>query len=318
MDFSPSQSVAFAPPRPLFSGHETFPLRYGWLKKVHEAVLLREEQGQDAEDVFNSEVAIGTFGVGKNMVTAMRYWALATGILVQEGLRRGRLRTTCIGRQLLSDDGWDPWLENPASLWYLHWRLCSADSRIFTWRWVFSHLSFVAFDRMQLLEGLSQHCQLLGLRKVAQSTLKRDIECLLQTYAGDTRANSDSPEDTLECPLADLGLIVPSGRTGGFQIGRAPRPTLPLAVFAYALCQYWQQAQPEVRTFSFESLMHQPEAPGRVFQLDEVSMMDMVVDLDEASDGQLAWSETAGLRQVICRSEPAQLDLLRLLAKAYV
>ena len=56
-----------------FSGHETFAFRYTWLKKGVDAFTA------DA-DVFRSERAIVTLGVGKNMVSSIRYWAGATGV----------------------------------------------------------------------------------------------------------------------------------------------------------------------------------------------------------------------------------------------
>ena len=64
--------------RPQFAGHETFPLRYGWLKKAFDAV--QKTEGNQNKFVFGEE-AIAQFGVGKNMVSAMRYWALATSII---------------------------------------------------------------------------------------------------------------------------------------------------------------------------------------------------------------------------------------------
>jgi len=56
--------------KPQFSGHETFPLRYGWLKKVFDAVYECERDGRkdEAKDVFLNEDSIARFGVGKNMV----------------------------------------------------------------------------------------------------------------------------------------------------------------------------------------------------------------------------------------------------------
>jgi len=59
-----------ATPRISFSGHETFPLRFNWLKKGIDAAA------EDPE-IFNSDRAIAEFGVGKNMVRAIRHWGLA-------------------------------------------------------------------------------------------------------------------------------------------------------------------------------------------------------------------------------------------------
>ena len=66
--------------RPQLSGHETFPLRYGWLKKAFDAVRETEDE-DDNRDVFSGPDAIARFGVGKNMVSSMRHWAAAAGIV---------------------------------------------------------------------------------------------------------------------------------------------------------------------------------------------------------------------------------------------
>ena len=64
--------------RPQLSGHETFPLRYGAFGAVQAA----------ADRANNNDVCLGSdsisrFGVGKNMVAAMRHWATAGGIIME-------------------------------------------------------------------------------------------------------------------------------------------------------------------------------------------------------------------------------------------
>ena len=66
--------------RPSFSGHETFPLRYGWLQKAYQAVN-DAPSAKDAVHVFRDPDSIARFGVGRNMVGAIRYWATAAGVL---------------------------------------------------------------------------------------------------------------------------------------------------------------------------------------------------------------------------------------------
>src|SRR3982751_766102 len=103
-----------------FSGHETFPFRYPWLKKGYDAVL-------SDGSVFVRDDAITTLGVGKNMVRSIRHWCLAAGIL-EEGDKEG-LRPSDLGKLILADDGLDPYLEDPASLWLIHWKIASNRSR---------------------------------------------------------------------------------------------------------------------------------------------------------------------------------------------
>jgi len=47
-----------------FAGHETFPLRHGWLKKAYDAVKAEENSGVAPGTVFNEESAIATFPGG--------------------------------------------------------------------------------------------------------------------------------------------------------------------------------------------------------------------------------------------------------------
>ena len=104
---------------PRLSGHETFPVRYGWLKKAYDAVRDTEESQDDNRHVFAGPDAIARFGVGKNMVASMRHWATVTGIIDDNPDHR-RIFTTPLGRQVFSDGGLDPYMENPATAWLLH------------------------------------------------------------------------------------------------------------------------------------------------------------------------------------------------------
>src|SRR5690554_7044007 len=84
------------------SGHETFPLRQMWLKKAF-------DQAPDGEripkTVFTNEAAIAAFGVGKNMVASIRHWALACGIIYEDG---NAFRIRSLARETLHDEALDP------------------------------------------------------------------------------------------------------------------------------------------------------------------------------------------------------------------
>lgn len=298
-----------------FSGHETFPLRYGWLKKVYDAVSTCEAKGENTKIVFSADDAIARFGVGKNMVVSMRYWALATGMLEEVRAHLGPYATTELSNLLLEDDGWDPWLEDPNSLWLLHWHLASTPDRTSTWYWVLNHCPHASFDRELIVDHLSRLCADREMKKVAPATLKRDVECFVRTYA--EKAGNVSKEDTLECPLTELSLLRSIGRKEGYQLARGPKSTLGAAVFAYATTQFWQRSHPNANTLSLDALFHDPGSPGRVFLLDEESVVDHAIELESATEGMIAWSETAGLRQLICRIQVDEIEPLRFLSSAF-
>ena len=111
-----------------FSGHETFALRSPWLKKGMDGLARHQ-------DIFGREDALVELGVGKNMVRSIRHWCLATGVLEEgpaaAGSRSRPLRASALGLRLLSDDGWDPFLEDDASLWLLHWHLATTEGEAY-------------------------------------------------------------------------------------------------------------------------------------------------------------------------------------------
>ncbi|QEW20377.1 hypothetical protein LA6_002575 [Marinibacterium anthonyi] len=274
--------------RPCFSGHETFPLRYGWLQKAYHAVV-DAPSPKAAVHVFRDPESIARFGVGRNMVGAIRYWATGSGILdeTSEGLV-----ATWLGDMLFGQDGIDPYLEEDSSLWLLHWHL-AARPRLTSAYWLFNEFrggSFVRQDIVAALLTLAQEC---SWSRVASMTVDRDLQCLLRTYIGG-RGSSDSGDSI----LAELGLIRPMDKQRS-RLSRGRKPNLPDAIFLFCLNEFWEKFSPAQNTMSFENAAYAPRSPGRVFLLNEDDIVERLERLEEISSGALAWSETAGLRQII-------------------
>lgn len=293
-----------------FSGHETFPLRYGWLNKAYDALLRSTERKR--ADIFTREEAIADFGVGKNMVAAIRYWALTSGILSES---EGHLNPTDLGALLLGTDGLDPYLEAPASLWLLHWNIATNFERATTWYWAFGHYSALVFDQDKLLTEMAQLAKERNWKRISATTLKRDVECFVKTYATSTRrAGADITEDSLESPLAELALLKPTGYRGSYQFQRGAKPSLPDEIFVYSLLQFWDRYT-EAKTLSMEAVAFEPGSPGRVFKLDEESVTERLVCIEQSSNGLFRWSDTAGLSQVLRTDK--RVSLAPLLRRAY-
>ena len=287
---------------PQLSGHETFPLRYGWLKKAYDAIAICDG-APGSKSVFLSDEAIARFGLGKNMVGSMRHWSSASGI-IEESDAPNSMATTALGRKLLGVSGLDPFMEHPASLWLIHWQI-SGHPRKTTWYWSFNNYPGAAFERDALAKGLEKIAKDRGWKRVAASTIKRDVECFVRTYVARHAAGQASHEDNLECPIAELGLIKATGKKDGFRFVRGPKSTLGRGVFLYALIDFWNAFTP-ARTLSFEAIAHEPGSPGRVFLLNENDVAGRLLELEEVTSGAFRWSETAGLKQVI---READLDL---------
>ena len=293
-----------------FSGHETFPLRHGWLKKVVDALFTKNSAKRNL--VFDPDHAIAHFGVGKNMVVSMKYWALATGVVEQNQLHR--IRVSRLGKLLLSDHGLDPYLEQPASLWLLHWRIAGSPQKTTTWYWAFNHYTASTLDRETLAADIIRLCRERAWTRVARSTVRRDVDCFFRTYTLAHTTRGRVNEETLESPFAELQLVTPRGIKGLYTFSRGPKDDLPDGIFNFALAEFWERFR-EAETLSVETLTHEPGSPGRVFKLDEQSVVDRLARAEDTSGGAFRWSDTAGLQQVL-RVKP-DIDPLDLLKLAY-
>lgn len=295
--------------RPQFSGHETFPLRHGWLKKIFDAVSEREGNPEN-RSIFMDDDAIARFGVGKNMVTSMRHWATAAGIITSNGLR-----TTPLGHFIFGNNGVDPYLEHPATLWLIHWHLSGQPEKT-TWFWVFNHFASNTFERETLCKGLERLAKDRGWNRASSITIKRDVECFVRTYAAKTTTDRNGFEDALESPLAELGIIKSIGKRDGFRLVHGNKPSLSAGVFLYALLAFWKSFS-SLSTLSFETIAYEPGSLGRVFLLDESDLSEKLQDIEDISNGAYRWSETAGLKQIIRNRGINEIELFDLIRSDY-
>jgi hypothetical protein len=285
-----------------FAGHETFPLRLLWLKKAYEAVKDGAPIG-----TFHEQRAIARFGVGRNMAQSMRYWALASGFIEDHGKFS---RPTPLGEAILADQGHDPYVERSATVWLAHWHIASTANLTTTAYYAFNALSTIEFDPSTLVSELHLLAQERGWRATA-ITLKRDVEVLLRSYV---RRHDANLEDAAEPLLAELGLIREARVGGWFEFIRGPKPSLHDGVFAYALNDFWKGVANGSTALTAEQICYAPGSPGRVFKMDEDSIISRLMGMERLTAGAWAWTDTAGLRQV---QRNAEIDELALIARAY-
>ncbi|WP_434033266.1 DUF4007 family protein [Cupriavidus sp. a3] len=293
-----------------FSGHETFPLRQMWLKKAFDQAI---EGGKVPKSTFTDEKAIASFGVGKNMVASIRHWAMACDVIRDSVDDPDSFVISTIGREILSDGGLDPYAENPATAWLAHWCLAGEGKRSTTWRWLFNHVTTPTFTRQELEPMLEVYARKLApQRRLSASTLSRDLETCLRSYA--PRFAGGTPEDFAEPLLGELGLLQEVHK-GQYAFRRGPKVTLHDGLFAYALLDYWERSAPGLSSLAFETVAYGEGAPGRVFKLDEDSVAERLMALSDLTNDHLAWTDTAGLRQVHKKtgdSETLRLNLIRI------
>lgn len=278
-------------PRFTFSGHETFPLRYSWLPKG-----LRELRRDS--NVFFEDDAMVRLGVGKNMVRAIRHWCTALGMAEVDG-RKDIGRVTALGQRLFlgnEDEGvepWDPYLEDPGTLWLFQWMLASREHRASTWHLAFTQYGVEVFTKEELIDWLHGIVEDLEKSRATRNSLKRDVDVFIRTYVPSDPNPHRPPEDTFDSPLVELGLIREEEQ-GVYRFIRGEKRSLPPEIFTYALTEFWHGQETDDASISFERLLYEPGSPGGAFKLTERALAKRLEHVESWVG--LQFDETAGLR----------------------
>ncbi|MEC6392438.1 DUF4007 family protein [Acinetobacter pittii] len=300
----------------MFSGHETFPLRQLWLKKAHHQILLAIDKDRISapKSVFSDDDAIERFGVGKNMVAAIKHWALACDI-IQDSDTEGGFEIGKIGEFLFgsyNSDAHDEFLERDASVWLIHWLLSGRSPRTPTLYAIFNFIQNHSFTQQEVLSVLDSSSAFTNSTK-SKTTVSRDVETCIRSYT-----SSHDTEDNIDSLLSSLSLLTITGK-GQYRFNQGIQDALPDEVFAFALLDFWSRWEQETgtsqMTLSFSSTAHWYGSPGRVFKLSEDAVADRLSRIAEITNNYLAWTDQAGIRQVTRLGklpfEQAKMNILR-------
>ena len=288
---------------PTFARHETFHPRYGWFRKAY-AFAAWDPQ------IFTRDDAPVVIGVGKNMVRAIRFWGLASKLIVEDpqspNRRSPNIVPTRIGHALFGESGWDPYMEDPGTLWLLHWLLLAPPSRVPVWWLAFNEFNSVEFTDADLEVAAATQLEAVTewTKPPHPSSLKKDVSALLRTYAPADRVLRAGIDDLLDCPLRELNLIGRSVATGHYRFTLGPKATLPPAILTYALLDYVSRTGTGGNTVTFSRLAHEPGTPGQAFKLTEAELFE-AVEFAWKRTGALSVTTPTGVAQLAWSRDPA-------------
>jgi len=294
--------------QPVFARHETFHPRFGWFKKGF-------DKCSEITSLFSEESAPAILGVGKNMVKAIRYWCLAFKLLQEDKHQKGSMRATHFGKQLIGCEGWDPYLEDTASLWILHWNLLKIPCHATAWYYAFNIFNKHIFTVDDLLYGLSEYKdRTFPLNRIATSSLVSDANCFIRMYAAQD-GREGFREDSIDSPFCELKLIKTYSDAKQFTINVGPKPGLNPEIIVSACLEFAGAFDKGARTISISRLLYEEGSPGLCFKVRENVLCDAIETISSRFEG-VALSETAGLIQLSYNGDPYHLAM-RILSDFY-
>ena len=270
-----------------FAKHETFHPRYGWLKKGF-------EKSAENSNIFLEKNAPTVLGVGKNMVKAIKYWGIAYKILQTTSDKK--ITSSYFGEQLFGVNGWDTYLEDPASLWLLHWNLLKIPCYATTWFYVFNVFNQHMFTIDDILAGLIEYKEkIFPLAKISPASLSTDISCFLRMYLNLENKN-EMFEDSINSPFIELDLIKNHGDNKHYTFNFDFKTNLAPEVLVAACLEFAGLYAKETKTINISRLLYEEGSPGQCFKIKEDILCDSIEKISKGFTD-ITLSETAGLIQ---------------------
>ena len=258
-----------------FSGHETFACRHYWLKKGYDFVAHQKK--------FTSDDAVVDLGVGKNMVISIHYWLRAFDIIDDKD------DLTDLAPCLFSDDGWDPFLEDEATLWLLHYKL-HKKRYASIYHIIFSEL------RKQKPEFTRKHFfSFIANEKgnFTERTLRDDFSVFNRTYLNDS---SKDVEDGYSGLLSDLNLLreLKKQKDSVYNIENKKRLNIPPEIILYSILDNERYGN----SISFDNLYLDENGPGTIFALNKEGLLEQIQRISELYPKSIVFNNDPLVRQI--------------------
>lgn len=249
-----------------FSGHETFSCRATWLKKGLDFIL---RGGEIDPSVFTQPDAATALGVGRNMVNSIRYWLNAFG-LIDEGKDGEFLVDSTVGAFIYQGDGDDAaldlFLEDPLTLWLLHYKLVTTN---YATIYNFFFLHFIprksndSFTEQEFLLALKSFIRSSGVSVPSVKSLESDFKVLLDMYALKSHKASEIDDTTLNI-LQPLEILtrqkLNKEKMVFYSINRSSLEEVPMELIGMLILEHYKKLN--VKSRSAELLL---EEVGRPF-----------------------------------------------------
>lgn len=281
-----------------FRAHDTFFIRKGWLSKGMRSVSAKPDVFVDKD-----ENPMDVLGIGANMVKALRYWLQAVGLTEEPPRGKRGQSFTELGKVVFERD---TYLEELGTLYLLQYRLVSQREEATAWYFFFNEFSMSEFSKDDFVAALTKYIKMEDSEaEVASRSMGDDFACIINTYLPRYKSNPArvSPENNIDCPFGELGLIDVLNKKKktykkSIPVSDTLNPWVALAVIV--------DNAGSRKEISLNELLTAPKNIGRVFNLDSVTMLDVLYRIEKL--GQIKINRTAGLDVITLQNEWTFMD----------
>lgn len=276
-----------------FSGHESFQCRQLWLKKGYDYI--------NKNKTFTDEDAVVELGVGKNMVSSIRFWMKAFNLLSAED------KLTDFAHKLLADDGYDPYMEDEGTLWLLHYQLVKKGFAS-TYSIVFNELrrEKIEFSKDNFISFIKRKSETEKSFQFNPKTLQEDFSVLSKMYLRSETQSKDK-EDSFSGLLTELDLVkcYNKGKDEFFIIENSERTEIPDEIILYAILDN----ENFDLSLSLNTIEQNNNSVGAVFAINKPGLQAKIENLASKFKN-IVFNDQAGVKEIQFKKKLKAISIL--------
>lgn len=261
----------------IFSGHESFNCRPLWLKKGYDFI----QKGLD----FNQEDAVVELGVGKNMVNSIKFWTKSFGLTKDENI------LSDFANYIFGANGRDKYLENPATLWLLHYHLIKVNhASIYSLFFNDFRKHSQEFTKERLERYLIRYSTEQNSPQ-SENTIERDVRIFLKNYGRPSNKTKDI-EDEFSNIFIDLNLLEKVDLKT-FRIVNKERKEIPHEVVLFLILDKYGDR----KSISFHNLLNGENSVGNVLVINQHGILNKIEEI-VSHYNTIVFSDVAGIKEL--------------------
>ncbi len=286
-----------------FRAHDTFYIRKGWLSKgmrnvaANKDVFVTKDKERNPMDVL---------GIGANMVKSLRYWLQAVGLTEEPSTGQRYQTFTEFGKIVFEQD---PYLEEVGTLWLLQYKLATNQKEATAWYFFFNEFNMNEFTREEFVQSLQNYI-IMAQEQAAVRSLNDDFSCIISTYVSRAKTSSArvSPENNIDCPFGELGLIDILNKSNKSIVYKKSIPSSETINPWIILAVIYDQANGETE-IGLSRLLSGKCNIGKVFNLDSITLIEVLHKAERT--GLIRIVRTAGLDYIKIESGYSSIDCIK-------
>ena len=253
--------------------HGSFYLRSGWGTKIIQAV--------EADDMIfspaNEQEAVDRIGLGRVMIKALRYWAAASGLTVEEKVQGGIAERRTPLFELLETN--DRYFQKSGSFLLLHRNIALNEENATAWYWAFNEFDKQSFTKEEFVDGL-HYFLAVNEMTIKKAAVDKDFNCFKNTYLVEKKFDIKTAMDEDTYPFFGPLHLLRINEDKKLEKTYLTKAEMPLHILIYAIAKDNPEESSHRGQISIDKIMEEKRQVGKYFPMRYSKLIDMLLEAE--------------------------------------